>query len=163
MANSGYNYSVACTHCGAKPFSEGPHHDPDCDRHQSELATESELVQSKQCRYCNVRPFIAGPHHASDCRRFFDVKSTTTPSPNASEEEIVSTESRQITFDDILAIFRSAEVPLLTAEEVAETLDCSSAVAHGGLAHLVDRGTLYKKRVTSESEVFLLIEKDSES
>jgi hypothetical protein len=163
MANSGYNYSLTCQHCGAKPFSEGPHHDPDCDRHQSELATESELAQSKQCRYCNVRPFIAGPHHTSDCQRFFEVESTTTtPSPNASEGGMVSTEPEQITFDDILAVFKSAEVPLLTTEEIAETLDCSLAVAHGGLDFLVDRGDLYKKRLTSESAVFLLIETDSE-
>lgn len=163
MANSGYNYSLTCQHCGAKPFSEGPHHDPDCDRHQSELATESELAQSKQCRYCNVRPFIAGPHHTPDCWRFFEVESIDTRLPDASEGETPRTESGEITFDDILAIFKSADVPLLTAEEIAETLDCSLAVARGGLDFLVERGDLYKKRVTPEAEVFLLIETDFES
>lgn len=123
---------------------------------------ESDLAQSKRCRYCSVRPFIAGPHHASDCRRFFEVESTDTPPSDVGDRETTLRESEQISLDDVLSVFNSAEVPLLTAEEVAETLNCSSAAVHGSLERLVERGDLYSKRLSSESEVFLLIENDFE-
>jgi hypothetical protein len=163
MVNDGYRYNVVCTHCGAKPFSEGPHHDVTCERHQSALAVESDLAQSKRCRYCGARPFLAGPHHVSDCRRFFEVESADTPPSGVGNGEAAPTESGQISPDDVLEVFKSAEIPLLTAEEVAGKLDCPRAVADNHLDRLVERDDLYNKRLSVESEVFLLIEMDSES
>jgi hypothetical protein len=64
-----YNYKSKCKHCGAKPFSEGPHHERTCERWQPTRATTSDLAMSKECRYCSATPFIAGPHHKPDCRR----------------------------------------------------------------------------------------------
>ncbi|MFC4358605.1 hypothetical protein ACFO0N_11700 [Halobium salinum] len=66
-AGSEYGYRSVCKHCGARPFSEGPHHDPACNRRRETLATESELALSKGCQFCDGRPFVAGPHHDADC------------------------------------------------------------------------------------------------
>ena len=65
-----YNYKSKCKHCGAKPFSEGPHHEQKCPRYQQSRAFNSKLAMKKQCRYCEAKPFVAGPHHSNDCKRY---------------------------------------------------------------------------------------------
>lgn len=161
MVSGEYNYKSPCKHCGAKPFSEGPHHHATCVRHQPMVATESDLVLQYECRYCGVEPFIAGPHHAADCRRFFEVESTGISLATGEKDEAIQP-GRRMTLESILDIFKSAEAPALTVGEVAETLDCSPEAAHSGLKWLVDRGDLYEKSVGPNSEVFLLLEEISD-
>lgn len=163
MVRDGYNYRSRCKRCGAIPFSEGPHHSAACVRHQPMQAIESELVLSNECRYCGVRPFIAGPHHAPDCRRFFELEPTGIRSPDAGEAVEPVPPGRQMTLEHVLDIFEASDVPLLTVEEVAETLDCSPEAARGGLEWLVERGALYKKSVGRDAEVFLLVEEPLDS
>lgn len=152
--STAYNYRSVCKHCGVKPFSEGPHHDSDCARHRATMATESELARRKECRYCGVRPFVAGAHHEVDCRRFFEVESTGVATATDDEDGPVRP-TEQVTPGTVLDAFESAEVPLLTAEEVAEALDCSTEAAHSGLAMLADGGHLHRKPVGRDAEVFL--------
>ncbi|MFC6724609.1 hypothetical protein ACFQE1_09520 [Halobium palmae] len=159
MISDGYGYRRSCKHCGVKPFSEGPHHGSGCVRHQSTTATESELALSKECRHCGVRPFVAGPHHADDCLRYFDVESTGALADADADEGVrVVDPSERATLDGVLAAFESAEVPLLTAEEVAERLDRSPEAASSALNRLADRGDLYRKRLGSGATVFLLLD-----
>jgi hypothetical protein len=64
-----YGYGTGCRHCGARPFSEGPHHEKDCPRRDGSVRPGSRLAHSVSCGLCGARPFIAGPHHRKDCRR----------------------------------------------------------------------------------------------
>ncbi|EJN57894.1 hypothetical protein [Halogranum rubrum] len=163
----GYNYTASCKHCGVRPFSEGPQHDDNCVRNSPSLETQSELALSKVCRYCRVRPYLAGPHHDTDCFRFFDVTSTDESVDDIDREEAsTETEEREtsgkneendeVTPDNLLDAFDAAAVPLLTAEEVAESAGCSESAASDGLERLVDRGDLYRKKVGA-GVVFLLV------
>lgn len=63
------DYSNKCKHCGAKPFSEGPHQDKSCPRYQAALALSTEPAHRFGCKHCDAQPFVAGVHHRRDCPR----------------------------------------------------------------------------------------------
>ena len=66
---SSSDYKHKCKHCSAKPFSEGPHHDSSCSRHQDVLSLSTEPAHRYKCKHCEARPFVAGAHHKRDCPR----------------------------------------------------------------------------------------------
>jgi Fic family protein len=63
--------------------------------------------------------------------------------------------TQQVTFDKVLAVFEDAELPVLTASEVAEELDCSRPTAYNKLEELVDRGEIQKKKVGARAAVYI--------
>lgn len=68
-AVSSSDYSSECKHCGAKPFSRGPHHKSSCARHRTALALHTDLAHRYSCQHCDAQPFVAGAHHTRDCPR----------------------------------------------------------------------------------------------
>jgi response regulator of citrate/malate metabolism len=67
--------------------------------------------------------------------------------------------TEQITLDNVMSVFDRVEVPVLTASEVADELDCSRPSAYNKLEDLVERGELHKKKVGARAVVYILIEK----
>lgn len=63
--------------------------------------------------------------------------------------------TEQITPDTVLDVFEQAEIPVLTASEVADTLDCSRPAAYNKLETLVERGDLHKKKVGARAAVYI--------
>ena len=61
----------------------------------------------------------------------------------------------EVTEDDVLGVFDRAEVPVLTASEVAEELDCSRPAAYNRLEDLVEKGHVYKKKVGARAVVYI--------
>lgn len=61
----------------------------------------------------------------------------------------------QVTNEDVLAVFKVAELPILTATEVAEELDCSRPTAYNKLENLVDADELRKKKVGARAVVYI--------
>ena len=61
----------------------------------------------------------------------------------------------QVTLDSVLAVFEDAEVPVLTASEVAEELDCSRPSAYNKLETLVKQGELRRKKVGARAVVYI--------
>ena len=61
----------------------------------------------------------------------------------------------QVTLDSVLAVFEDTEVPVLTASEVAEALDCSRPAAYNKLETLVEQGDLRKKKVGARAAVYI--------
>lgn len=66
--------------------------------------------------------------------------------------------TEQITLDRVLAVFESAELPVLTATEVAEELDCSRPAAYNKLETLVEQGELQKKNVGARAAVYIRLD-----
>lgn len=66
-------YRNGCKYCGAKPFSEGPHHEPDCDRLYPVFLYDTEPAHRFECGECKARPFPAGYHHKESCSRYIRV------------------------------------------------------------------------------------------
>ncbi len=65
--------------------------------------------------------------------------------------------TEQVTLDSVMSVFGSADLPVLTATEVAEVLDCSRPSAYNKLEKLVDRGELQKKKVGARAVVYILM------
>ena len=63
--------------------------------------------------------------------------------------------TEQVGLDDVLAVFDHAEIPVLTATEVAEELNCSRPSAYNKLEALVDRGDVHKKKVGARAAVYV--------
>lgn len=63
--------------------------------------------------------------------------------------------TQQVTLNDVLAVFDSADVPVLTATEVAEQLDCSRPSAYNKLEQLVEEGSIEKKKVGARAVVYI--------
>jgi len=61
----------------------------------------------------------------------------------------------QVTLDSVLDVFNSHKVPVLTASEVADELDCSRPSAYNKLEELVKRGELHKKKVGARAVVYI--------
>lgn len=61
----------------------------------------------------------------------------------------------QVTPEDILSVFETAEVPVLTANEVAEKLGCSRPAAYNKLETLVEQEDLRKKKVGARAVVYI--------
>lgn len=67
------DYKHKCKHCESevRPFVEGPHHEPECQRHTHILQIDTASAHDKHCKHCSARPFVAGFHHKPDCPRGF--------------------------------------------------------------------------------------------
>lgn len=67
------DYKHQCKYCDSevRPFTEGPHHDSDCQRHAHILQIDTADAHDKRCKHCSARPFVAGFHHRPDCPRGF--------------------------------------------------------------------------------------------
>ncbi|MFC7059075.1 helix-turn-helix domain-containing protein [Halovenus salina] len=61
----------------------------------------------------------------------------------------------QVTPDSVLEVFNREKVPVLTASEVANELDCSRPSAYNKLEELVERGELCKKKVGARAVVYI--------
>ncbi|GAA0717090.1 response regulator of citrate/malate metabolism [Halorubrum trapanicum] len=61
----------------------------------------------------------------------------------------------QLTVDAVLHVFEEADVPVLTANEVADELDCSRPAAYNKLEKLVEQGELLKKKVGARAVVYI--------
>lgn len=66
--------------------------------------------------------------------------------------------TEQVGLDDVLAVFEHAEIPVLTATEVAEELECSRPSAYNKLESLVERGDVHKKKVGARAAVYVKLE-----
>jgi response regulator of citrate/malate metabolism len=64
----------------------------------------------------------------------------------------------QVTLEHVMAVFDQAELPVLTASEVAETVGCSRPAAYNKLEQLTDRGDLQKKKVGARAVVYIRLE-----
>lgn len=65
--------------------------------------------------------------------------------------------TEQVTLYQVQQVFADAEVPVLTASEVAEELGCSRASAYNKLEELVEGGNLQKKKVGARAVVYISI------
>lgn len=63
--------------------------------------------------------------------------------------------TEQVTLDQVQQVFADAEVPVLTASEVAEELGCSRPSAYNKLEELVEGGVLQKKKVGARAVVYI--------
>ena len=63
--------------------------------------------------------------------------------------------TEQVTLESVLEVFEKAEIPVLTATEVAETLGCSRPSAYNKLEQLVEQGDLHKKKVGARAVVYI--------
>jgi len=63
--------------------------------------------------------------------------------------------TEQVTLDSVMAVFENADLPVLTASEIADELDCSRPSAYNKLEELVDRGELHKKKVGARAVVYI--------
>lgn len=61
----------------------------------------------------------------------------------------------EVTPEQIVEVFEGAEVPVLTAREVAERVDCSRSAAYNKLETLVENGRLRKKTVGARAVVYI--------
>ena len=64
----------------------------------------------------------------------------------------------QVTLDDVLTVFDRAEIPVLTASEVAEEIGCSRPSAYTKLEDLEERGDLHKKEVGARAVVYIRLD-----
>jgi response regulator of citrate/malate metabolism len=67
--------------------------------------------------------------------------------------------TEQVTLDSVISVFENADLPVLTASEIADELDCSRPSAYNKLEELVDRGELHKKKVGARAVVYILMER----
>jgi response regulator of citrate/malate metabolism len=67
--------------------------------------------------------------------------------------------TEQVTLESVLAVFEKADIPVLTAKEVAEELDCSRPAAYNKLEELVEGKELHKKKVGARAAVYIRMEK----
>jgi len=63
--------------------------------------------------------------------------------------------TEQVTLDDVLSVFKQADLPVLTASEVAEELDISRPSAYNKLEELVEKGEIHKKKVGARAAVYI--------
>jgi Fe2+ or Zn2+ uptake regulation protein len=67
----------------------------------------------------------------------------------------VWTENATTPDSTVLSVFDTATVPVLTATEVAEELDCSRGSAYNKLEALAEQGELHKKKVGARAVVYI--------
>lgn len=63
--------------------------------------------------------------------------------------------TEQLTLESVLEVFEAAELPVLTATEVAEELGYSRPAAYHKLEELVEAGELHKKTVGARAVVYI--------
>lgn len=65
----------------------------------------------------------------------------------------------QVTVDSVLSVFENAEVPVLTATEVAKEVNCSRPAAYNKLEKLVEeKKQLQKKKVGARAVVYIRLD-----
>lgn len=64
----------------------------------------------------------------------------------------------QLSLDEVIAVFDEADVPVLTASDVSEMLDCSRPSAYNKLEELVEMDELQKKKVGARAVVYIRIQ-----
>lgn len=64
----------------------------------------------------------------------------------------------QVTPDQILNVFDQADVPVLTATEVSEAIECSRPAAYNKLEALAESGVLHKKKVGARAVVYIQLQ-----
>ncbi|WP_246986356.1 helix-turn-helix domain-containing protein [Halorientalis marina] len=69
----------------------------------------------------------------------------------------------EVTLDTVLSVFEQADIPVLTASEVAEKLDCSRPSAYNKLETLTENGELHKKKVGARAVVYIRLSKPTRS
>ena len=67
--------------------------------------------------------------------------------------------TEQVTLESVLSVFDDVEIPVLTATEVADELDCSRPSAYNKLETLVEQGELHKKKVGARAAVYIHLER----
>ena len=67
--------------------------------------------------------------------------------------------TEQVTLDSVMSAFENADLPVLTASEIADELDCSRPSAYNKLEELVDHGELHKKKVGARAVVYILMDR----
>ena len=70
--------------------------------------------------------------------------------------------TEQLTLESVLEVFELAEVPVLTATEVAAELGYSRPAAYHKLEELVKQGELRKKEVGARAVVYIRLSDDTE-
>lgn len=63
-----------------------------------------------------------------------------------------------VTLEDVLGAFDRADLPVLTASEVAEDIGCSRASAYNKLESLVEQGVIHKKKVGARAAVYIKLD-----
>ena len=63
--------------------------------------------------------------------------------------------TEQLTLESVLEVFEAAELPVLTATEVAEELGYSRPAAYHKLEELVEQDELHKKNVGARAVVYI--------
>ena len=66
--------------------------------------------------------------------------------------------TEQVTLEQVLNVFQKADLPVLTASEVAEKIDCSRASAYNKLETLVEQEEVEKKKVGARAVVYIRLE-----
>jgi predicted transcriptional regulator len=66
--------------------------------------------------------------------------------------------TEQVTLDSVLTVFEDADIPVLTATEVAGELDCSRPSAYNKLEKLVEQGEIHKKKVGAHAVVYIRLD-----
>lgn len=63
--------------------------------------------------------------------------------------------TEQVAPGDVLAVFREADLPVLTSKEVAEEMGIARQTAYNKLEELVEQGDLHKKKVGARAVVYI--------
>ncbi|MDB9233352.1 response regulator of citrate/malate metabolism [Halorubrum ezzemoulense] len=61
----------------------------------------------------------------------------------------------EVTLDAVVNVFEDADIPVLTATEVADALDCARPTAYNKLEELVEQDELHKKKVGARAVVYI--------
>jgi response regulator of citrate/malate metabolism len=64
----------------------------------------------------------------------------------------------QVTVESVLSVFDGTEIPVLTATEVAEAVNCSRPAAYNKLESLVEHDRLRKKKVGARAVVYIRLD-----
>jgi response regulator of citrate/malate metabolism len=59
--------------------------------------------------------------------------------------------TEQVTLEDVRAVFERVDLPVVTASEVAEELECARPTAYTKLEQLVEQGEVRKKKVVTRT------------
>lgn len=63
--------------------------------------------------------------------------------------------TEEVAVESVLEVFENAQIPVLTATEVAEELECARPTAYSKLEVLVGNGKLVKKKVGARAVVYI--------
>jgi predicted transcriptional regulator len=69
--------------------------------------------------------------------------------------------TEQVTLEDVRAVFERVDLPVVTASEVAEQLECARPTAYTKLERLVEQGEVHKKKVGARAVVYIKLDRES--